>query len=306
MADFSALPCEDGNDGVEVSCALGEHHVDDHSATFAEESPGTEVSCAFVEHHVDDHFATFVSDGETVGAFGNSLDSGLECYYSFDVDESDVSGHGYDLGDGGGSPQPVQVTGKLSNGYYFDGGAFDADPGGIRTDYLTSFSFSCWVYRDGTVPWEDWEVLIYGFPEAYCQLEDGHPTITNWSWSPGEELSTAAPITMDAWHHLFFSYDEATKEAVIVVDGNWAGRTSTTFSHAMTLWPYNYGYALFGTTMDEVGLWNRVLTETEVGLLYNSGAGLGYSTAETPVGVDVSCAVVEHHVDDHFATFEES
>ena len=36
-------------------------------------------------------------------------------------------------------------------------------------------------------------------------------------------------------------------------------------------------------SIDEMGVWNRILTPTEIGQLYNSGNGLAYPFGEVPI-----------------------
>jgi len=88
------------------------------------------------------------------------------------------------------------------------------------------------------------------------------------------------------WYHLVVTYDDSANETEFFIDGESvatsAGCGYSIYDNSDT--PFAIGAANVNTTpayftdgiIDEVGIWSRILTPTEVGLLYNGGAGLAY------------------------------
>ena len=85
--------------------------------------------------------------------------------------------------------------------------------------------------------------------------------------------------TLDQWHHIVASYDNATETFKIYVDGtekasqSLPGMFGTIGSNSYNLLLgaiYNES-TWFEGQQDELGIWNRALTADEVNLLYNDG-----------------------------------
>ena len=97
--------------------------------------------------------------------------------------------------------------------------------------------------------------------------------------------ATWAPSTA-TWYHVVAVFDDVAHTGTFYVNGSQQG--STTSSLANNIGPEgsqpfmigNHSAAgtdkLFDGLMDEVGIWSRVLTSTEVTSLYNGGAGFAY------------------------------
>ena len=76
------------------------------------------------------------------------------------------------------------------------------------------------------------------------------------------------------WHHIVFDYNGTASKAYL--DGVY---NSTLVFNSAWIQYFYLGSPIGGTSnfyIDEVGVWNRVLTPTEVTQLYNSGAGIAY------------------------------
>ena len=93
-------------------------------------------------------------------------------------------------------------------------------------------------------------------------------TLIAWSWGGGTLISTTA--TNDSnWHHAVYTYDGTTDR--IYVDGALAASgTSTHQTAAVTaayLGTYNAGGELFAGSLDDVRVYNRAISATEVAIL---------------------------------------
>lgn len=88
-------------------------------------------------------------------------------------------------------------------------------------------------------------------------------------------------ISTGAWHHVVVTWNGGTNAYEMWVDGvsvktGTVGSSIGTEALVFGANPSSGGSAWDGG-LDEFGVWTRVLTITEVGDLYNSGAGLAYS-----------------------------
>ena len=86
--------------------------------------------------------------------------------------------------------------------------------------------------------------------------------------------------TINQWHHIVATYDNATETMKIFIDGveknsisypNLFG-TLPANSYNFDLGSYYNGSYMFDGREDELALWNRALTSSEINSLYNNGA----------------------------------
>jgi len=92
--------------------------------------------------------------------------------------------------------------------------------------------------------------------------------------------------TDTAWHHFVGTYnkDAGSNQLKIYVDGIYKNAATLSSSVAYNAKIWGLGDDTFGSgtwpgLIDEVGIWNRALTQAEVTALYNGGAGLTYAPA---------------------------
>ncbi|SVD44140.1 uncharacterized protein METZ01_LOCUS396994, partial [marine metagenome] len=104
---------------------------------------------------------------------------------------------------------------------------------------------------------------------------------TNSGWHEWD-LSYSMNSLLGSWNHLTFTYGSNVKK--IFINGVLQGTNSGNSGNMLTC---NNGYLIFGSNisaryyngnMDEVAIWDDVLTEMEVAALYNSGNPLTAST----------------------------
>jgi hypothetical protein len=89
-------------------------------------------------------------------------------------------------------------------------------------------------------------------------------------------------VNINTWHHVGFSYDQTADELTYFMDGQY---DTVSFSHIFTESASSsvIGQTISGSSttdfvgsIDEVGVWKKKLTLTEISTLYNAGIGVTY------------------------------
>jgi hypothetical protein len=141
----------------------------------------------------------------------------------------------------------------------------------------TAFSISWWVYpttisnyNSQMLAVNSWNSFVFHTTSTggiYC----GTDLATRFSIT---ELPTGT-LTQDVWNHIVYTYDGA--------NGRFYKNGILLATKAQTA-PVDFGGMKFGSgdsntingALDEVGLWSRALSLTEIQSLYNGGLGLSY------------------------------
>ncbi len=119
--------------------------------------------------------------------------------------------------------------------------------------------------------------------------KDGGGTLTNqvqlvmWGggilWSVGgtrNVISTASGVNDNKWHHIVGTSDGSSYTLYIdnvSIGSNTPGTSTTSAVSSIGSRPNGWGTS---GIIDEVGIWEKELTSTEVSELWNSGDGLAY------------------------------
>lgn len=229
-----------------------------------------------------------------------ALTDNLIAYWKLDESSgnaADATGGGKTFVNNGGVSYS---TGKINNGadfantYPSNNDSFSLASGNIADQ--TAFTISLWVKSSSTVA-ADSGLLTVGNWSGSGQLQlmirkeagnTGQLHFQGYGNSPdAETLSTATNLFNGSWRHIVVTYKTAaTPTTEIYVDG------SLDKSHTHTSLPtvvFNTATTYLGTwlvgtnyrgmengSIDEVGIWSRVLSSTEVSELYNNGSGLAY------------------------------
>lgn len=178
------------------------------------------------------------------------------------------------------------------NAEYLSGAAglnFSADPG---------FTFSMWVYYDtlpsssNMSPIGKWASGDGGY--GINLRHDGtnyKANVTVYdSTTPTENLSgdvgTWSP-SVTTWYHVVWTFTESSYTSEVFIDASSIGTyTHTGYSGTLNdsagdfhIGNYYLSETAYGWNgrIDQVGVWNRVLTGSEITELYNSGSGLSYA-----------------------------
>ena len=234
-----------------------------------------------------DGYVHYVKDGYDVRlavkdstALDSPLLTDLLAYWNFNETSGNVLDQVGDL-DGVVSGATQNVTGKVGKGVNFDG-TDDV----VQVAYNSSmnisppFSFSAWIYQNasdadpifsrdfgsGVVPYIF--EISYGFPRLRYYDTDYR------NFNDDEQLPN-----IQTWYH--FVVTANSTETKLYLNGSLITTLSGIASLPTNSTSLYFGHhpdasSYFNGIIDEVGIWTRVLTATEVSNLYNSGSGVTY------------------------------
>lgn len=104
------------------------------------------------------------------------------------------------------------------------------------------------------------------------------------------DLSTAGTWNDGNWHMGTFWFDNSAQKIYIKIDDGTAVEDAVTGTTRITNnQTFTFNEALTGN-VDEVGMWNRVLTSAEITALYAAGSGLQY-----PFGVSLADSCIAYY-----------
>jgi len=216
-------------------------------------------------------------------ASGNPLWNDLLAYYTADNTPNDALGT-YDLTLYNGA---TYTTGVINNGFSFDGVNDYAETTSTRIGYgnSDSFTISCWI--NGTI-------LNRGFV-VDGDTTDG-ATLGTWNSGSGRKISLLkgqgaaqcfgnTTLSDSTLYHLVAvhtPYDGVSANVQFYVNGSADGSAIFDIGTPSVATVKQIGTKSDTTTfytgmIDEVGIWSRDLSSSEVTELYNSGAGLQYT-----------------------------
>lgn len=209
-----------------------------------------------------------------------ALETSLEHYFYFDSDANDKVG----TNDGAVSG-PVLVTGKLNDGYDFNGGSDKISLIGVSfLDHLNPWTISCWIKPES---WNDTVSYIFlnrsGDDAVAINFKVGEGLgIRLYDYGTASNVETIGqsetPST-GSWHHITAVHDGAGNVDFYV--------NNSLKIDNITIAMHNKDNAFIGSNnfddtftfngiIDEVAIWSRALSLSEVADLYNSGTGKFY------------------------------
>ena len=98
-----------------------------------------------------------------------------------------------------------------------------------------------------------------------------------------ENLRVLVDLGTGTWKHIVMSWKASTKTLTVYVNGASVGTAVGSFNSIFSSTSIFYiggesvGQNIFDGMIDEVGIWSRELTSTEVTSLYNGGSGCQYA-----------------------------
>jgi len=179
------------------------------------------------------------------------------------------------------------VTGKIGNAAQFGSGKKLTSPNDTSLN-TSNFTLSAWVYFTGT---NSQQSRIAERDDVSTErlwiatTGESNTTFDFYAWNSTGTLFSAngggTNLSQNAWHHVVATWDGSYIKRY--VDGSAYGTDlSVSGSLKGATEPLTIGNDTYGINrylagnIDEVGIWSRALTSTEVTELYNGGAGLQY------------------------------
>ncbi len=219
-----------------------------------------------------------------------SLLTDIIAYYKLDGDSTDevASNDGTDT-----NITYSAANGKIVQGAGFNGITSKIDLGtGIYFGGTQNVSYSFWLYMTDDNPGGyEWYLRDY---KDTVYVRSGNGTNGYYFGLTGTSSGGVAGSTTlikGNWYHIVVTYDGIN--AKVYLNGSPDGSTPTTGnvtdSDAVHAFIGSYSTSAFTLgNIDEVGVWERALTSTEVSQLWNSGDGMAYPfpiAAYTPLSV---------------------
>lgn len=221
----------------------------------------------------------------------SDLNTNLIAYWALEEasgsDRADATGNGHTFAE---DSAVAQVAGKVGNAASFVTG----------NDRLTCSTIPA---RSGDMTWAGWfnprsgvdptgqEILGRSSDFTLSWQFDGLGLTERFSWTVYSSVSSytiQTEVTPDTWHFVVVEYNSTTLNARMKVDNGttWASVT-TTGTAIQSTGAVNAGTS-YDRSIDELGVWDRLLTDLEIGALYNGNAGVTYPL---PIGVSSTWVV---------------
>lgn len=206
----------------------------------------------------------------------SDLNTSLRSYYKLDNNDiADKFGNSsFDLTNSG----TVNGTGIIISGRQFDGnndvltGISDEVTGGQAR------SFNLWVYSTDTSNFRDF--LTYGTASAsqlfhWRQNNDGN---IFFQFQGGNVVGNTT-LNQDEWAMVTFTFDGTNRvrlylNSSLIADSTSFGGMNTGLTNDFSFGSYLSTAEYWQGNMDEMAVWSRALNQSEIDLLWNSGAGL--------------------------------
>ena len=242
-----------------------------------------------------------------------TLTTDLECYWNCNSNVDDSTANNYDGTRGGDA---AYVSGGIL-GYCLDfsGAGWVTDFGSPLTSEV-NFSVSLWFKSTQTVKGQ-FLTHYSGGAGDWLQFYISQPTVGDISFNPSTgRIQIAGSWNDGDWHHVVGTYENGYTETWI--DGIKEG-TNDSSPHTFSSGDYLIFGAYAAATgkqnydglLDEVGIWHKVLSDSEIAELYNSGDGLTYPFSTGPdytvIEINIAdvwkaCAGMEINIGDAWKT----
>jgi len=219
----------------------------------------------------------------TISSVSGALIDGQSAYYNGSLDASNIFDMASDNNGGVNSGVTVNLTGKIGQGFAFDGSDYvDMTSQNFYPSANTAFSYNLWVFPT-KVSCES--------PDGRCDvismrdqrkgiLTIGDPDPGDWGLWTGSFTTTGDTAIINTWTMMTVVYNTTTPQYDVYKDGSHTltvGVTDSSEGKDFSIGVAdNLAAAFFTGVMDEIGFWNKTLSAGEVSQLYAGGDGLQY------------------------------
>lgn len=201
--------------------------------------------------------------------------NGLVGWWPFNGNANDASGNGNN-GTVNGATLTADRNGNANKAYSFDG--VDDDivvPNSNNLNFSSQFSISAWFAIDTYTIDSPLHLIMKG-TQNYA-IKTAIPNRFSFGKQNIQDIALTDPGTYDTavWVNLIIVYNYPTAEIYINNQLSAVGSANGTFSANISSLTFgSYLSQLFSKTrIDDIGIWNRALTQQEITALYNSCQG---------------------------------
>jgi hypothetical protein len=218
------------------------------------------------------------------GVASNPLWNNLLSYWTGDNTPNDAKGtNNATLTNGA-----TYTTGKINNGFSLDGtNDYLAFGNVLNFDGSTPFSFSWWVKINTASYNAHFGKFGGGFAGYEIANSGGNIRLYMASGSGTLDVTCGCGVTSGNWFHIVLTYDGSKTASGVKfysngvlktndapASNNLTGSIATTGN--LSIGCRTGGSSFVNGVMDEIAVWSKVLSSTEVTELYNSGSGKQY------------------------------
>ena len=228
-----------------------------------------------------------IASATAIELFSTSLftDGNLQNYYRMEGNSNDSKGSA----NGTDTSVSYSSTGGQFGQYASFNGTSSKIESTIASNLSGSFTINLWVYRTGSFFTGLIESHVASYNNYWIYITDTGGNKIRASLYDGSQnpfIDSTNTVSQNAWHMITFVRNTGTGKLQLYVDGSSAATdvsdptTAPTYS-AFDIGSRTNGEELFTGRIDDVDIFNRVLTSTEVSQLYNGTLPSG-STATPP------------------------
>ena len=211
----------------------------------------------------------------------NTTLPGLVAYYPFNGNANDESGNGNN-GTVNGAVLTSDRFGTASSAYDFSSGNITA-PANYLPVGNTARTISSWIYASNFLQ-PDKMIVGWGQPSVQQMsaiamglgsFADGKPGF----WGYSADLAARSRVSDNRWHHVVFTFD--TTLGKLYLDGKLDTSrvlSLNTSSGTLYIGDYYINVGRFSGSVDDIRIYNRALSETEIDSLYHEGGWPGDRT----------------------------
>ncbi len=228
----------------------------------------------------------------TVNPPGQTGGTGLVAAYSFDENTgttvTDLSGNG----NNGTISNATWTTGKFGSALNFNGSSSRVTiPDSASLDLSTGMTLEAWVKPNAAL--SGWQDVVYKGDDRYYLMGSSNtnvPDVGATSTTAHTNLYAKSALATGTWAHLAATFDGTTLNfyinGTLVASNTWSGTLSTS-TNPLTIGSDSIYGQFFNGVIDEVRVYNRALSQTEVQTDMNTAVAGGSGT-QPSVSVAVS------------------
>lgn len=224
----------------------------------------------------------YVNGGGTLAHSNTTLSTGLVGYWPMDGNTTswttgqtkDQSGAGNNGSLVSMSTSTTPVTGKVGGTFNFNGTSYVNVPDSASLDTGNLITVSAWIYPTSNASYAPFAAKVDAAGTVGWEIANNSGTLRTTLRGSLVNV-TAGALTLNKWQMGTFTYDGATLK--LYLNGTLVGSAtgSATLNSSVDLW---IGKRLvnnntFTGRIDDVRVYNRVLSASEIAQLYKNGGG---------------------------------